>query len=86
MPQRRASSQPNKITWSGTITSVQPRIRLTRSYDQRSHSYLGYNLRIDGTVGDDDRREFMVAVGKAAQDGGRMARFGRGYTRLPRCV
>jgi len=61
-------SYSDKIAWSGVVTSVQPRIRLNRSFDQRSHSYLGYNLRIDGTVGDDDddRREFMVAVGKAA--------------------
>src|SRR5262249_34733644 len=29
------------------VTAVQPRIRLTRSFDQRSHSYLGYLLRIE---------------------------------------
>lgn len=37
----------SKIQWRGTLTSVQPRIRLSRSFDQRSHSYLGYVLRID---------------------------------------
>lgn len=57
----------DKIPWSGTITGVQPRIRLTRSFDQSSHSYLGYVLRVDGTVGG-EQREFMVAIGKAAQD------------------
>lgn len=27
-----------KVEWEGMVTSVQPRIRLTRSFDQRSHS------------------------------------------------
>jgi hypothetical protein len=31
-----------KIGWQGVLLSVQPRIRLTRSFDQRSHTYLGY--------------------------------------------
>ena len=31
-----------KLTWQGTLVSVQPRIRLTRSFDERTHSYLGY--------------------------------------------
>lgn len=55
-----------KIEWAGTITGVQPRIRLTRSFDQSSHSYLGYVLRVNGTVGG-EQREFVVAIGKAAQ-------------------
>ncbi|MFH1613797.1 MAG: hypothetical protein ABIG61_01755 [Planctomycetota bacterium] len=37
-----------------------------RSFDQRSHSYLGYNLGIDGNIGE-QQREFMIAVGKSAQ-------------------
>lgn len=56
----------DKIPWVGTIIGVQPRIRLTRSFDQSSHSYLGYLLRVDGTVGG-DQRGFVVAIGKAAQ-------------------
>ncbi len=44
---------------------MQARIRLTRSFDERHHSYLGYNLRIDGTV-EGETREFLVAVGKGA--------------------
>jgi hypothetical protein len=48
------------------VTSVQPRIRLLRSFDQRSHSYLGYVLGLDGEVGG-ERRAFAVAIGKAAQ-------------------
>ena len=55
-----------KIPWNGRVLSVQPRIRLTRSFDQRSHSYLGYVLRIDGTCGEEERL-FAVAIGKAAQ-------------------
>ena len=55
-----------KTDWQGTLISIQPRIRLLRSFDQRSHSYLGYALRIQGTIGDDDR-EFTVGIGKAAQ-------------------
>ena len=55
-----------KTSWHGTITSVQPRIRLLRSFDERSHSYLGYVLGLDGEVGG-EHRQFTVAIGKAAQ-------------------
>ena len=54
-----------KLPWSGQIISIQPRIRLTRSFDERYHSYLGYSLFIDGTIGD-EVCEFSVGVGKAA--------------------
>ena len=54
-----------KIAWQRTLVSVQPRIRLTRSFDQRSHSYLGYALRVQGTIGGEER-EFLVGIGKAA--------------------
>ena len=30
----------SKIAWEGEVLSVQPRIRLTRSFDQCSHGYL----------------------------------------------
>lgn len=55
-----------KISFDGRVLGVQPRIRLTRSFDQRSHSYLGYVVRLSGYV--DDRREmfFSVGLGKAA--------------------
>lgn len=56
-----------KIEWKGVVMSVQPRIRLLRSFDQRSHSYLGYVLRVRGTM-EDEEREFLVAMGKAAQE------------------
>ena len=55
-----------KVTWQGTIEGVQPRIRLMRSFDERSHTYLGYVFIIDGVV-EGASREFTVAIGKAAQ-------------------
>src|SRR5216684_8595812 len=30
----------DKIFWRGVLLSVQPQIRMTRSFDQRSHTYL----------------------------------------------
>ena len=53
------------MTWHGEILGVQPRIRLTRSFDERSHTYLGYALRVRGTVGE-ETREFVVGIGKEA--------------------
>jgi hypothetical protein len=55
-----------KVSWSGKIISVQPRIRLIRSFDQRTHSYLGYTLTIQGCV-DGEERTFTVGIGKEAQ-------------------
>ncbi len=55
-----------KIPWSGRLTSVQPRIRLNRSFDQRWHEYLGYVLTVEGIL-EGDERCFLVAVGAAAQ-------------------
>ena len=37
-----------------------------RSFDERSHSYLGYVLRVEGAVGG-EAGEFQIALGKAAQ-------------------
>jgi hypothetical protein len=47
------------------LISVQPRIRLSRSFDQRSHTYLGYALRVRGNIGF-EAREFLVGVGEGA--------------------
>ena len=54
------------LSWQGAVIAVQPRIRLIRSFDQRSHSYLGYALRLQGQIGDQER-EFLIGIGKAAQ-------------------
>ena len=55
-----------KVAWRGTLLAVQPRIRLTRSFDQRHHSYLGYVLFLRGAVAGEGR-EFSVGIGKSAQ-------------------
>lgn len=44
---------------------MQPRIRLSRSFDQRSHTYLGYALRVRGNIGSEPK-EFIVGVGEGA--------------------
>ena len=60
---RKASA---KISFQGEFISVQPRIRLLRSFDQRSHSYLGYVILIRGSLGQ-EQRDFSVGIGKAVQ-------------------
>lgn len=64
----RAPRRPRlaKEAWRGVVVSVQPRIRLTRSFDERSHSYLGYVLRVHGEL-DAEERDFLVAIGEGAQ-------------------
>lgn len=56
-----------KINWQGGLISVQPRIRLDRSFDQRTHSYLGYVLGVRGSIGE-EARDFLVAIGTGAQE------------------
>jgi hypothetical protein len=53
------------MMWHGVVVSIQPRIRLTRSFDQRTHSYLGYVVQPDGAV-DDESRTFAIAISEAA--------------------
>jgi hypothetical protein len=52
-----------KISWRGVLTSVQPRIRLTRSFDQLSHTYQGYVLEVQGSIGE-NQREFSTCAGE----------------------
>ncbi len=56
-----------KEVFSGMIISVQPRIRLIRSFDERSHNYLGYSLRLEGEIGD-QKGHYLIGIGKAAQE------------------
>ena len=56
----------DKIGFTGLVKSIQPRIRLLRSFDQRSHSYLGFSLHIEGTIAH-QVREFSIGIGKGAQ-------------------
>ncbi len=62
-----AKASSEKKSWSGHVVAVQPRIRLTRSFDERSHSYMGHVLRIDGTCGG-QAGVFLIAVGEAAHE------------------
>ena len=43
------------IAWSGVVMSIQPRVRLLRSFDQRSDTYLGYVVRLAGSVDGEPR-------------------------------
>lgn len=55
----------SKQIWQGKVVSIQPRIRLWWSFDQRAHTYLGYNLTIDGLL-DGMVGIYTIAIGKAA--------------------
>ena len=55
-----------KTEWEGELVSIQPRIRLLRSFDERSHIYLGYSLFFSGSIQGEDR-EFSVGIGPGAQ-------------------
>ncbi|MFW6136094.1 MAG: hypothetical protein ACOC7N_04660 [Chloroflexota bacterium] len=56
-----------KVAWSGRVVSVQPRIRLGRSFDERYHTYLGFCLVLEGKVGGESR-QFSVGLGKVTQE------------------
>jgi len=60
-------SNTENVTWSGQVVAVQTRIRLTRSFEKRSYSYLGYLLRIDITHGG-QASEFMIAVDEGTHE------------------
>jgi hypothetical protein len=66
MQNSTSNNKSKKLSFQGTLTSVQPRIRLLRSFDQRNHNYLGYALCVNGTIGN-EQREFLVGIGKGAQ-------------------
>ncbi len=56
----------HKLDWQGVLIGIQPRIRFLRSFSERHHSYLGYSLRLRGTIGSTEG-EFLVGIGKVAQ-------------------
>ena len=57
-----------KQSFSGTVTAVKARIRLLRSFDQISHSYLGYTLVLDGTLDGTPTEELRIAIGPKAHE------------------
>ncbi|HKL58982.1 MAG TPA: hypothetical protein VJ863_03705 [Sphaerochaeta sp.] len=54
-----------KILFEGVIISVQPRIRLLRSFDQGSHSYLGYALIVADR---ETEEELSIGIGMGSQE------------------
>jgi hypothetical protein len=55
----------SKISWEEKLIGVQPKIRLARSFDQRSHTYL-VCLFIHGNIGS-EIGGFSIGIGKSAQ-------------------
>jgi len=62
--------QQTKQAFAGTITAVKARIRLWRSFDQISHSYLGYVLVLDGCLDGRPVGELRIAIGPKAHEKG----------------
>jgi len=71
----------DKLLFQGAIRSIQPRIRLVRSFDESSHSYLGYVIVLAGWLAvetdghesgrvdlesADAAKSFSIAIGPAA--------------------
>jgi hypothetical protein len=54
----------NKHIFTGRIISIQPRIHLTRSFDESSHTHLGYAITLDGEI-EDQNTTFSIGIGKA---------------------
>lgn len=54
-----------KHVFIGKIISIQPRIRLLRSFDESSHTYLGYAIKLEGEMDSEDAI-FSIGIGKAA--------------------
>lgn len=53
-----------KMLFRGVVTSIQPRIRVLRSFDRDSPSYLGYALTLlDATSG----RTYSIGIGVGSQ-------------------
>jgi hypothetical protein len=55
----------DKSTFKGIIISIQPRIRLLRSFDEASHTYLGYAITLEGEI-NNQHTTFSIGIGKAA--------------------
>ena len=60
-----SNTEIEKRPWNGVLVAIQPRIRLGRSFDQRTHTYLGYALTVRGHIASEPR-EYLVGVGEGA--------------------
>jgi len=59
-----------KVEWQGKVLSIQPRTNVWRYVlDNRTHSHIGYNLFLDGTVYGVNAR-FVVAISEKQQQSG----------------
>ena len=57
----------SKITWQGTIISIQPRTTVWRyRVDNRTHRHIGYNIFLDGEA-DGVVGRFAVAISEKQQ-------------------
>jgi hypothetical protein len=46
---RKGNPMPaSTVHWHGTLTGIQPRLRLERSFDERWETYLDYVLGVEG--------------------------------------
>ena len=57
----------NKISFSGVILSVQPRLNVWRyRLDNRTHSMTGYNILLKGITAGEEK-DFAVAISEKQQ-------------------
>ena len=63
---KAAAGKATKLSWSGRVLAVRPRIKAIQLAGELKHNYPGYVLALEGTLGEAERR-FDVGLGKAAQ-------------------
>ena len=57
-----------KVSFQGTIKSVQPRSNVWRyRLDNRTHSMTGYNIFLTG-IADGEERDFVIAISEKQQE------------------
>jgi len=61
----RPVTNMDKHIFTGKVISIQPRIRLLRSFDEASHTYLGYAITLEGEI-NNHHTTFSIGIGKAA--------------------
>ena len=60
--------EQRKVSFQGTIKSVQPRSNVWRyRLDNRTHSTTGYNLFLTG-IADGEERDFAIAISEKQQE------------------
>ncbi len=60
-----ASTHMDKHNFTGKVISIQPRIRLSRSFDEASYTYLVYAITLGGGI-NDQNTTFSIGISKAA--------------------